>query len=113
MEKGIIICGEYRECRANKDILKETVDWLIDRGMINNDDAPLIERNIRYVINDEPVHTNGTDFSSEYYLNKVDLYLETNWDVGAIKEISEKLLKVNGLNEDVLKIVKTEEVNRF
>jgi len=113
MEKGIILCGEFRECKNNIDILKETVDWLIDKGLLSNSDAPLIKRRKRYVINNEPVHSDGTDFSNGEQLSKVNLHLEKNWNSKDIKEISKNLLEEYDINTEALHIVEVKEVNSF
>jgi len=113
MEEGIIIGGEFRKCDANKDILIETADWLIDIGMLNESDEPILKRETRYVLNKEKTHSNGKEFESEHKLERINMFLETNWDPETIIQISKNLLDEFGLPEDILKIVKVEEVERF
>lgn len=49
---GIIINGEDHKCRFGYDLLVNSINWLIERGLITEDDIPYgLEGSVRWFIN--------------------------------------------------------------
>ena len=63
----------------------EVVRWLMDKRMLTASDCPLMQENpkaFRYVVNTQPVHSNGARFTSPFELN--GLYIETHDNISAL-----------------------------
>jgi len=108
MVEGIMIYGEFRKIKYNRDILRQTVGWLMDKGLLNQGDVPIIKKDTKYVINNKPVHSNGTEFNTKQKLDQA-LFLEVNWSPKEIVEISRQLLEKYNVNKNALKIVEVKE----
>ncbi|RLA94076.1 MAG: hypothetical protein DRG25_03260, partial [Deltaproteobacteria bacterium] len=86
------------------EILLNAAEWLIQKGRLKKEDYPIrtTERaRTRYVINNEPKHSDGKDFKRPKRLSN-DLYIETKFKTNRCKKLARELLEKYGYPGDML-----------
>ena len=86
--------GKEIDVSSWADLLLETSEWLIRKGLLTKDDCPVTTGRMakRYLIHVTPVHPSGHKFVSSAQLSN-GLYLERSYNVNSLVQQCELLLE--------------------
>ncbi|HGE72785.1 TPA: hypothetical protein ENX78_18245 [Candidatus Poribacteria bacterium] len=100
---SITINGETIQISKQKEILVQTAEWLIRKGVLTNSTTPIGEGNKRWLINSTPVHKDGSNFVAKEKLSN-GLYIETKNPLSQTEKEARYLLKHFGYNENLISV---------
>jgi len=100
---SITINGETFPISKQYQILVQTAEWLIRQGVLTNSTSPIGEGNIRWLINSNPVHKDGSNFHAGKKLSN-GLYIETHSPLHQTIKEAKYLLKYFGYKENLISI---------
>ena len=83
----------------------ETVRWLMNNGMMSADNCPIMPKSgraRRYMVNREPVHSNGNPFRSSAEVN--GLYIELDHSLSGLREMTKTIIEHVGQDPAQFKV---------
>ena len=83
----------------------ETVRWLMTNGMMSADDCPIKSKSgraRRYMVNREPIHSNGDSFRSSAEVN--GLHIELNHSLSSLREMTKTIIEHAGQDPAQFKV---------
>ena len=89
------------EIRNVYEILTNTAEWLIRKGKLKKDDCPIVTGHKRNLINTQPKHRYGGNFSAPKRLSN-GLYIETHYNTANCINNARRLLEKYGHHGDML-----------
>lgn len=107
--KKITLRSDSYVCKTSWQILFHTAEWLIKNNILKNTDHPIrISRGNRYVINNNPQHVDGHEFTSPKRLSN-GLYIEVHAGTPEIINKTHKLLEYFRIPKETLGIEEIDE----
>jgi hypothetical protein len=102
--RTIFLGNDTYTCKYAWEILFNTAEWLIKRNLLKANDFPIqFPGSKRYLINDNPLHSNGTKFFAPKSLSN-GLYIEVHAGTEQMLNNTYKLLERFGVSRDRLSI---------
>jgi len=101
--RSITINGETFQIKNQYEILVQTAEWLIRKGVLTNSTTPIGKGNKRWLINSTPVHKDKSNFVASKKLSN-DLYIETKHSRSQTMMEAKYLLKYFGYKENLISI---------
>ena len=99
----IRINGDTYDIQHSNEILVKTAEWLIRKGKLKRSSCPIPSGPKRYIINSEPKHRYGNDFSSPKNLTN-GTYIEVNYNAASCINIARRLLEKFDYRGDILEV---------
>ncbi len=97
------IAGDTLEIRNSYEILINTAEWLIRKGKLKRSDCPVPIGRKRHLINTEPKHKYGDNFTSPKKLSN-GLYVEVHYSTAGCINSARRLLERFGYKGDTLQV---------
>jgi hypothetical protein len=102
--RTIVLGNDTYTSKYAWEILFYTAEWLIKSGILKQSDFPIqFPGSKRYLINDNPAHSSGTNFFAPKHLSN-GLYIEVHAGTEQLLNNTYKLLERFGVSRDRLRI---------
>jgi hypothetical protein len=102
--RTILLGNDAYTCKYAWEMLFYAAEWLIKCNLLKGNDFPIrFPGSKRYLINDNPVHSNGTSFFASKLLSN-GLYIEVHAGTEQLLNNTYKLLERFGVSKDRLRI---------
>jgi hypothetical protein len=95
--------GEVFEIQNSYEILVNTANWLIKKGLLKPSDCPVPAGHKRYLIHKEPKHKYGDHFRAPKKLSN-GLFVETHYSTAGCVNYARRLLEKFGYRADTLAV---------
>lgn len=102
--RSVFLGNDTYTCKYAWEILFYAAEWLIKRNLLKESDFPIqFPGSKRYLINNNPVHSNGTKFFAPKPLSN-GLYIEAHAGTEQLLSNTYKLLERFGVSRDIFRI---------
>lgn len=88
--------GKRYTIKKWRDILRRTVEWLVETNRLTRDKLPIRAGRKRYIVNDRPIHQSGVSFRSPKVIS--GFYVECGVDIILTLRHTKRLLEFFGVN---------------